>query len=237
MGIFQVRQQRLEPVTKPVIIKVGSEYINNEVSISNKISEIFYMYGGRLLVHEEILKENHMTTRTLFTSSDNSWTREGFGYGPIDDTPPAKEDILKKQPFGILVEGKFKAKYVDQDVPKWSQEPGAVEDTTEETESALASEITGEAKENKVIAFGCSNMFKSDVLGAVASHKALLLNSVDALTLGDELINVRSKAIAARRIQATSTMGKTMAKAFVVWFPPLVFIALGVVLNIKRKQR
>ena len=65
MGMFKVRQQRLEPVTKPVIIKISSEYINNNLSISNKISDLFYMYGGRLLVYEEILKENNLGARTL----------------------------------------------------------------------------------------------------------------------------------------------------------------------------
>jgi cadmium resistance protein CadD (predicted permease) len=69
------------------------------------------------------------------------------------------------------------------------------------------------------------------------SHKALLLNSVDALTLGDDLINIRSKNIVARRIQETSPMGKALSKAFVVWFPPLVFVALGIYLTIRRKKK
>ncbi len=234
MGMFQVRQQRLEPVTKPVIIKINNEYINNNLSISNKISDLFYMYGGRLLVHEEILKENNLGARTLFTSSDFSWTREGYGYGPVDVTPPASEDVLKKQPLGILVEGKFKAKYVDQDIPKWRKDPRA---GGGEEEPTLPSEITGDAKENKAIVMGCSNMFKNDVLGSVSSHKALLLNCVDALTLGDELINIRSKNIVARRIKATSGISKSMAKIFVVWFPPLIFIFIGIALNIKRKKK
>ncbi len=237
MGIFQIREQRYEPVTKPVIIKVNNENINNEVSISNKISELFYMYGGRMLVHEEILKENKMKVRNLFTSSDFSWTREGYGWGLVDETEPSAEDVLKRQPLGILVEGKFKAKYVDQDIPKWRKQPRASEDEDKDKEEeSQPSEIVGDAKENKVIAIGCTNMFKNDILGAVISHKALLLNCVDALTLGDELINIRSKNIVARRIKATSSVGKALAKAFVVWFPPIVFIILGIFLNIRRRK-
>ena len=237
LGMLQVREQRYEPVTKPVIIKVNNEYINSKLSISNKISELFYLYGGRLLVHEEILKENNLSFRTLFTSSDYCWTREGMGYGPIDVSQPSSEDVLKRQPLGVLFEGKFKPKYVDQDIPKWQQQPGAQPDEEGEQEATLPSEITGDAKETKLIAMGCANMFKNDVLGSVSSHKSLLLNCVDALTLGDELINIRSKNIVARRIKATSGFGKSMAKAFVVWFPPVIFIFLGIFFNVKRKVK
>lgn len=235
MGMFQIRQQRFEPVTKPVIIKVNAENINSEVSISNKISELFYMYGSRMLVHKEIIKENNLGFKTLFTSSNFSWTREGMGYGNIDVSEPAGEDVLKRQTLGLLVEGKFKSKYVDQAIPKWPDEPGAMD--TDTTEQDLPSEITGDPIENKIIAMGCSNIFKNDILQSVNSHKALLLNSVDALTLGDDLINIRSKNIAARRIKATSGVGKALSKAFVVWFPPLVLVGLGIFVTLKRKKK
>ncbi len=234
MGMFQIREQRYEPVAKPVIIKVNAENINSNLSISNKISELFYMYGNRMLVHEDILKENKLDSKVLFTSSNFSWTREGVGYGNIDVSEPASEDVLKRQPLGILAEGKFKAKYVDQNIPKWTDEMGG---TADSTELELPSEISGDPKENKIIAIGCSNMFKNDILQSVTSHKALLLNAVDALTLGDELINIRSKNIIARRIQATSGVGKALSKAFVVWFPPLVFVALGIYVTVKRKKK
>lgn len=238
MGIFQIQEQRYEPVTKPVIIKVNAENINSDLSISNKISELYYMYGGRLLVNKDLMKENNLQFRTLFTSSNFSWIKEGMGYGNIDVTPPASEDALRNQPLGILVEGKFKSRFADQDIPKWPEETTSEDaETGEEDSLARASEIVGDAKENKIIAFGSSNIFKNDILQAVNSHKALLLNSVDALTLGDELINIRSKNIAARRIKATSGLGKALSKTFVVWFPPVVFIALGIFITLKRKKK
>jgi len=237
MGIFQIQEQRYEPVTKPVIIKVNAENINSELSISNKISEIYYMYGGRLLVNKDLMKENNQQFRTLFTSSSFSWIREGMGYGNIDVTLPPSEDVLKHQPLAVLLEGKFRAKFLDQETPRWPGETGPDDDDSSAAEEPPKPELTGDAKENKIIAFGGSNIFKNDIMQVVNSHKALLLNSVDALTLGDELINIRSKNIAARRIKATSGMGKALAKAFVVWFPPLVFIALGIFITIKRKRK
>ncbi len=236
MGVFEVRQQRLEPVTKPVIIKVSQENINTNLSISNKISEIFYMFGGRLDINDELLKQNNLQKRVLFTSSANSWTRQGYGYGAVNELPPTENELMKYQPLGVLIEGRFPAKYTNQNIPEWPADPEEGEEQTA-LETEVLSEITGDALENKIIAFGCANMFKSDILQSVTSHKALLLNSVDAMTLGEELINIRSKNIAARRIRETSSFGKALSKAFVVWLTPAVFVVLGFYLTVRRRMK
>jgi len=230
MGIFQIQEQRYEPVSKPVIIKVNQENINNRVSVANKITELFYMYGSRLNLYDEILKKDNLKATVLFTSSNHSWTTESFGYRPVDTSEPASGEFLRRQPLGVLIEGTFSSRYLDQQPPKWSGEGSGVDSTA-------APLITGPAVPTKIIAYGCSNMFKDDVLRAVDSHKALLLNSVDALTLGDELIHIRAKNIEARRIKETSAFGKSLAKFFVVWFPALCFVALGVVLTMRRKMK
>lgn len=141
---------------------------------------------------------------------------------------------MKHQPFGILVEGKLQSAYKEKEVPSWSASPDEEKETEQDSE---ISPISGKATPTKIIAYGCSNLFKSDVLQAVMSHKALLLNSVDALTLGDDLIHIRSKNIVARRIRETSSFTKVASKAFVVWFPPVVFIAIGIYLTIRRKVK
>jgi hypothetical protein len=191
------------------------------------------MYGGKLTLHNDQLDENNISVRTLFTSSDFSWTKPGYGYGAVTTAPPSEDYILKHQPLGILAEGKFNSKYLDQPSPNWSDASMNVD----ENEAVPSSEIIGEPKENKIIAIGCTNMFKDDILQSVVSHRALLLNCVDALTLGDELINIRSKNIVARRIRSISTVGKALSKAFVTWFTPLLFVAAGIFLTIRRKMK
>lgn len=235
MGMFQIQEQRYEPVTKPVIIKVNAENINNEVSISNKITELFYLYGSRLKLIDERLEENTLKATMLFTSSSRSWTRETTGYRPIDTSEPPDEAMLKNQPLGVLIEGKFDPFYKDETVPPWSVQPG--EELDNQVQADSADKIEGESEDAKLIVYGCANLFKNDVIENITSHKALLLNSVDALTLGDDLINIRSKNIVARRIKETGSVSKAFTKAFVVWFPPLVFIGLGIYLTLKRKSK
>lgn len=232
MGMFSVRQQRMEPVTKPVIIKVNPENINTDVSISNKISELFYLYGGRITLNQNVVDADSISLRTLFTSSNYSWTTQGSPYGAINENPPSDNEILKHQILGVLAEGTFPSSFAAKVIPVWPPDPESGE------QAAADSSIwnAGPPVDNKIIAFGCTNMFKSDVLKSVTSHKALLLNSVDALTLGDELINIRAKNIRARKIREISSFGKAMSKAFVVWLTPLIFIVLGMFFNVRRRM-
>lgn len=234
-GGMNIRQQRMEPVTKPVIIKIGQENINTRVSISNKITEIFYLFGGKLNLNADLINENGGTLRTLFTSSNASWTTPGTGYGAVNTNPPPANQMLRRQPLAVLIEGPFKSKFTTGDVPAWTADPRSGQ--TVEPEDPRPTEIGSEPVDNKMIVFGATKLFQSDVLRSVGSHQALLINAVDALTLGDELINIRSKNIRARRIKETSSVGKGLAKLFAIWLAPLGFVALGIYLNVRRRQR
>ncbi|RKY82839.1 hypothetical protein DRQ07_00100 [candidate division KSB1 bacterium] len=231
LGGLQLREQRMEPVTKPVIIKISPENINKQLSISNNLSDLFYMYGSRLLVDDSKMKSDSIDHKILFTSSKHSWTGIGRGWGPVNTTPPPKESFLGKQPLGLYIAGKFKAKYLNKEAPAWE---GSKKDEDSTGTQIL---ITGTAMPSRIIAIGCSNMFKNDIIQYVESHQKLLLNCVDALTLGDELIHIRSKNVTARRIKEVSIVAKAATKMFVVLFAPILFIAGGIYLSVNRKKR
>ncbi|MCD6117358.1 GldG family protein [bacterium] len=233
MGGLQFREQRMEPVRKPVIIKINPENINRDLSISNNIDGLFFMYGSRILLDEKKIKEDSLFEKVLFTSSKYSWTGTGRGWGPVNTNPPQRGSFLGKQPLGVYIKGKFKAKYLNQDVPPWK----ASSDKNNNDTASVQEKITGEAVPTQIIAIGCSNMFKNDVMQYIDSHQKFLVNCVDALTLGDELINIRAKNVTPRRIREISSVGKAAAKAFVLLFTPLLFIAAGIYLTIRRKRR
>jgi len=234
IGNYPIPVQRYEPVTKPVLIQVTTENINKNLSISSKITNLFYMFGGRLLLDSDRLKENNLSCQTLFTSSDHSWVLKGSPYANVNVNPPESSDILENQIFGLILEGQFKSKYSEGTIPPWPAEPGEESDSEPEDQP---SEISGESKENKIIVIGCANMFNSNVLQSLASNRILLQNCVDAITLGDELINIRSKNVSARKLQSTQSGQKALWKFIVIWVPVLVFVGLGIALNIKRRKK
>ncbi|MCI0513360.1 GldG family protein [candidate division KSB1 bacterium] len=234
MGPFQMREQRLEPVSKPVVIRIPETNINSEVSISNKINELFYLYGSKLNLINEVLDSAQVSKKTvLFTSSEKSWTRDAFGYGPVNTDEPAEEDMLHYEPLALYVEGQFASTYIGKEKPRWPSEVTPGETPTPPSDDQTKDEFA-EVKASKIIAFGCANLFKSQVLENVVSHRALLLNAVDALSLGEDLINIRSKNISVSRIRPTTMTEKFWAKVFVIWFMPLVFIGVGIFLVVTR---
>lgn len=237
MGMFQIKEQRYEPVSKPVVIRVSEANMNSEVSISNKISELFYLYGSKLNLVDDVLESEKISKQiVLFKASAHSWTRDASGYGPVNTEEPSEESMLRNPPLALYLEGKFESSYKNAAKPDWQNYPpagGGDVDTAPDT----TREILGEAKTAKIIALGCANLFKSQVLQSIVSHRALLQNSVDALTLGEDLINIRSKSISMRRIRPTTMTEKFWSKVFVIWFLPLVFIVLGIYLAVTRTTK
>lgn len=233
MGMFQVQEQRFEPVSKPVLIRVAETNINSEVSISNKIDELFYLYGGKLNLIDDVLESDKITENVvLFTSSEHSWTRDSNAYGPLNTDEPAEEAMLRHQPLGIYLAGKFASSFVGQPKPDWPADPESGEPAAPDT----TRENLGDAIPGKIIAMGCANLFKSQLLQNFTSHRALLLNAVDALSLGDDLINIRSKNISIRRLRPTTMTEKFWSKVFVVWLMPLAFVVLGIYLALTRTK-
>jgi hypothetical protein len=143
-----------------------------------------------------------------------------------DDINPRKQKIIGSQPLGVLVRGQFPDAYADMEPPKW---PG---DTTSTRPSAPIIE----KKPGKMILFGCGEMFTDQVVGAF-DNAVLMLNSVDALLLGDDLINVRSKMVSERYIKETSAATKMFWRFLVIILIPAILVVIGILRYMMRRQR
>jgi len=79
-------------------------------------------------------------------------------------------------------------------------------------------------------------MFSDQIVGAVG-NSLLMLNSVDALVLGDDLISVRSKMMTQRFIKDVSPAASMLWRFVVIVLVPLVLVAIGIARYILRRQR
>jgi hypothetical protein len=141
----------------------------------------------------------------LFTSSPRSWQLP-FEAGIIkrESLVFPKAGSPGRFALGVLLQGEFSDTFKGAKVPDWPDSP----------EKALG--LTTKPKPGKLIVVGCAKMF-SDQLITSPGNLGLFANIVDSFTLGDDLIQIRSKTLANRSIKKLTDSQK-------VWFR---FIAVG----------
>ena len=221
------------PITSPMHVEVTSEQMDSETSITSRLGFITYLWGTALTIDQEELKKHGLEARVIMHTSDKAWT------APPDAQlsqelfePPADGD---QYPLMALVTGQFPDAYKDAERPNWpppQPQPGMPPMPPSDEEEGPVPPLT--AAPGKLILLGASQMFRSDFLQQ--SNADLFLNSIDALTLGDDLVNVRSRKPVDRTISKPSANQVTAWKFVNYVLVSLVIIAVGVIVSVVRRQ-
>ncbi len=216
------------PVKLPIQIKITDQNMNEDVAITNRVGGLLYLWGSYFDIDNEKLAELGLKEDLLFESSEQTWTVSSTGT-PLTpaDIDPNQNDIIGSKPLAVMISGQFPNAYENEPVPAW---PGQ-SDSLAKPESQTIEQAPG-----KLLLYGCSEMFSDQILGA-GSNALLFLNSVDALVLGDDLINVRTKMITQRFITETSAGAKMFWRFFVTILIPVILIVIGVMRYAMRKKR
>lgn len=204
--------------------------MNPDISITNRVGSLLYLWGSALNTDDTRMAELGLEHQVLFESSPTTWVIP-FGGTPLmpTDITPQGHDIIGPRPLALKVTGQFPNAYANTPPPAWpSQGDTAVAAVTE------VEQIT-EAP-GQLLLYGCGEMFSDQIIGA-AGNALLMLNSVDALVLGDDLINVRTKLMTQRFISETSAAAKMFWRFFVIILIPAILITIGVARYMMRRKR
>ena len=144
-------------------------------------------------------------------------------------TPP---DLMRgaKSPLGpfplaILAEGQFADAFQGQPVPEWVPEGQPVKATVPKTAAKTKIEPVV-PKSGKLLLIGAAAPFQKQLMQN-GGHLNFFLNAVDALTLGDALIGIRSKGQISRLLPKVSAPAKVLWRLFVMVFVPALIAFLG----------
>ncbi len=242
MGLFTAVVQT--PVNYPMQIQVFPEQMNQDVSITGSLPGLLYLWGSALDVDEKAVEKNRLKRLLLFTSSNRSWTRP-WHFGPLtseDLSPP--ESGLKKYPLALILQGQFPDPAEGGQVPKWPEDKKATDKENAKDEkvedspgaNAKAKKDMAEPAEARLVVVGCSEMFSDSALSGL-SNAAFFLNTMDALCLGPELINIRTKMQLQRFIAPVSSREKLLWKLFAMFAAPLFWTVFGILRAVSRKKR
>ena len=233
-----IRFQTREPVRAPIQILVTETQMNSESALTNRIGSLLYLWGTPLELNDSILTQTDLNTTTLMTSSDRSW-RETYNDGVVPGSyfNPNNKEFVGSQPLAILVEGEFPDSFQGRSVPDWPQAPGtdAAAESEEEEVEELPTITPLDPAATQLVLFGCAKMFDDAVLGG-GQNALLLLNTVDALAHGEDLISIRAKMLTQRIIKPVSDSEKFVYRIFIVVLVPVILAIFGIARAAMRRK-
>ena len=223
-SIGGLRFQTNEPVRLPMQILVTSEQMNHESPLTNRIGSLLYLWGTALQPDQTKLDALKLERTVLFTSSPNTWTVEfAPSVVPGSDFNPNGKEMVGPQPLAMLLEGQFPDTWQGKETPAWPDSDQVGEVAPLELQPA------------KLILVGCAKMFDDMALQA-GQNALLLLNCVDALAHGEDLISIRSKALTQRTIRPVGESQKLLFRLFTVVLVPVLLAIYGLVRAGRRRK-
>jgi ABC-type uncharacterized transport system involved in gliding motility auxiliary subunit len=158
-----------------------------------------------------------VTASVLVRTSPRATTLTGrYDLSPQQNFPtsPAASQVL-----AVGLRGRFTSYWADRPAPA---APG---DTTGATAGATP-KLT-ESPDTRLLVIGNAQFATDTFLGQFPENSVFLLNAVDALTLGDRLISIRSRGATDRPLKAVSDATKSTLKLVGILGAPLLVIAVG----------
>ncbi|NIA14781.1 MAG: ABC transporter permease subunit [Nitrospiraceae bacterium] len=213
----------------PTQMLINNESMDQETSITSRLSTIFYLWGSALTLDEDTLKKHGLEAKTIMSTSERAWTVPADV--PVFDMPSSG---LKQYPLMAMVAGQFPDVYKDAERPAWPQTPQMPGQPPRPPvpEEGGAEPIT--LAPGKLVLMGCSEMFRKNFLQQ--GNLDLFLNSVDAIALGDELVHVRSRKAIDRAITRPEAGTRRFWKTVNYTFATIVIGAIGIVSAMLRKR-
>lgn len=226
-------------IRPPVQINVTNANMSADMSVTARLDNVTYLWGTALTIDSEKLKELGLESEVIMTTTKEAWTIPG-------DTMALKEqDFLPpvsgrdEFPLMVLVKGQFPDAFKDEARPAWAAVPPApgMPPMPEEEEDPEVAPVT--PAPGQLVLLGCSEMYRRNFIENNPMNLDLFLNSIDAVTLGDEIINVRGnkpfdRMISREDISATERGVWKFVNYGVV---NLTIITAGILVAVYRRQR
>ncbi len=231
-------------IESPVNIIINSDNINHESAVTNRLEQLFYMWGSALDIDRDKVKENKLTVTELITTGKNAWEEKPEVF-KADTILNKKEPPLSLESFPcvLIAEGQFPDAFKGENRPNWNknpQQPGMP--PTPDNDAPEPPPAPLKPKPGKLILIGNGLIFNNDIITFrrfASDIRKLTVNMVDYLSGADALISVRNKDIISRHIDKHDmTDGKIlMWKIFDIGGFSLLFIAGGIGYYFLRKRK
>ena len=222
-----------QTVNLPMHILVNNTSMDPNTSITSRLASIFYLWGSPLTVDNDTIKKYGLECKTLMSTTDGAWTVPGSS--TLSQASFEKPAAGQKYPLMVMVSGQFPDTFKDQPRPAWPAEPPSQPGQPPKPpkpEEGEAKPIT--PAPGKFILAGCAEMFRKNFMQA--GNLDLFMNSVDAVTLGDQLVKVRSRKPIDRMIDRPSQGKRAVWKVVNYASASTIIAAVGIATALMRRR-
>lgn len=217
----------------PLHITLPQDAMNRHVSITSHLSPLFYPWGSALVIKPESLKQHQLTHTVLLTSSSKAWTLPGDAQlSAVSLQLPVSGH--QQFPLAVLLHGQFPDLYAGKDRPAWPQLPLSQDSPTPPPSPDNASVEPPKPAPSKLLVIGNAQMFHRNFLSG--GNLDFFMNSIDALTLGDDIIDVRGNKLINRTISKPSPATRQLWKFINLGLVNLLIAAIGLGTAIVRQH-
>ena len=228
-----MRMQTSEPVKLPMQIKVPESQMDQNSGLTNRIAQVFFLWGTPVMGDASILEGNGLTATSLIHSSSNSWSQP-FSEGRLPGSlfSPQGKTLLDPQPLAVLVEGQFPNTFATQPVPAWPAAPVA---DGEEPPAPPANPAPVTPAAGQLLVVGSAKMFDDGVIAA-PQNALLLLNAVDYMAGSQDLLSIRSKILTNRVLKPVEAGTKLFWRFVAIFLVPIIFTGIGITRAAMRRK-
>ncbi len=214
------------PVKFPNQINVVDRAINKEAAVTQRIPGIAYLWGTALDLAQDVVRQQGLKATVLFTSTPRSWKMANSGSNlTMENTAPPESGVTGLFPLAVMIEGLFTNTFTGDKAPVWAEGDEAPDNKM------------GEAKPGKLIVIGCSKIFAEELIQN-AGNLNFFANITDGLTLGTDLIQIRSKVSVVGDIGRLSSGQKIGYRFLTVLLVPIVLLIVAVGrIALRRKEK
>ena len=202
--------------------------------------------GGEGNSGEEAMPDAELYAHVLARTSPSSWTVSGFyDLNPQQQFVPAGGEVSSKITVAALT-GTFSSYYNEAPVPGAEGEDAAADGAAGEGAEGELSVAPGadtgagrpegenpptllSSPDTQVIVIGNALFATDQFLGQFGANSLFLQNAVDYLTLGDQLITIRSRGATDRPLAQISNATKSTVKLLGILGTPALVILLGLI--------
>ena len=211
-------------IAYPWWLRVPGAALDREHPVSARLESIVLPWTSSL---EPSLPAGGGVTSTVLARS----SKEAYGVsGNYDFSPQPRREVdpsrtaAADRPLIVLLAGRFPSFWRDKVPP--TARPGGE-----------SPKFRAESVETSILVVGTSRLAQPDFLRQFPENGTFLLNAVDWMTLGPELIGIRSRITDERRLPPVSDQARSFIKIVNVIGVPLLIALLGILrLNARRRS-